>query len=81
MLTDVEGVVSDDKKVIEEVTKEDITSMIEQNIISGGMIPKVNTCLKAVENGVSAAVIVDGRVKHAILLELFTEHGAGTLIR
>ena len=81
MLTDVEGVVSDDKKVIEEVTKEDITSMIEQNIISGGMIPKVNTCIKAVENGVSAAVIVDGRVKHAILLELFTEHGAGTLIR
>ena len=45
------------------------------------MIPKINTCIDAVENGVSAAVIVDGRVKHAVLLELFTEHGAGTLIR
>jgi acetylglutamate kinase len=55
--------------------------MIEKGIISGGMIPKVNTCINALEKGVSASVIVDGRVKHAILLELFTQHGAGTLIR
>ena len=53
--------------------------MIEKGIISGGMIPKVNTCINALEKGVSASVIVDGRVKHAILLELFTQHGAGTV--
>jgi len=69
------------KNIIAELSKDEATDLINNDIISGGMIPKINTCIDAVENGVSAAVIVDGRVKHAVLLELFTEHGAGTLIR
>ena len=81
ILTDVQGVLDDDDKIIEEISKEEALAMIEKGIISGGMIPKVNTCINALEKGVSASVIVDGRVKHAILLELFTQHGAGTLIR
>ena len=71
----------DDDNIIEEISKEEALTMIEKGIISGGMNPKVNTCINALEKGVSASVIVDGRVKHAILLELFTQHGAGTLIR
>ena len=67
--------------VIEELTEDEALKLIADEIIAGGMIPKINTCIDAVEKGVSAAVIVDGRVKHAVLLELFTEHGAGTLIR
>ena len=81
ILTDVQGVLDGDDKIIEEISKEEALTMIEKGIISGGMIPKVNTCINALEKGVSASVIVDGRVKHAILLELFTQHGAGTLIR
>ena len=81
ILTDVQGVLDDDDDIIEEISKEEALTMIEKGIISGGMIPKVNTCINALEKGVSASVIVDGRVKHAILLELFTQHGAGTLIR
>ena len=81
ILTDVQGVLDDDDKIIEEISKEEALTMIEKGIISVGMIPKVNTCINALEKGVSASVIVDGRVKHAILLELFTQHGAGTLIR
>ena len=81
ILTDVQGVLDDDDDIIEEISKEEALAMIEKGIISGGMIPKVNTCINALEKGVSASVIVDGRVKHAILLELFTQHGAGTLIR
>ena len=81
ILTDVQGVLDDDDDIIEEISKEEALVMIEKGIISGGMIPKVNTCINALEKGVSASVIVDGRVKHAILLELFTQHGAGTLIR
>ena len=81
ILTDVQGVLDDDDNIIEEISKEEALTMIEKGIISGGMIPKINTCINALEKGVSASVIVDGRVKHAILLELFTQHGAGTLIR
>jgi len=81
ILTDVQGVLDDDDNIIEEISKEEALTMIKKGIISGGMIPKVNTCINALEKGVSASVIVDGRVKHAILLELFTQHGAGTLIR
>ena len=81
VLTDVEGVKDDQKNVIAELSKSEAKNLINHDIISGGMIPKIKTCIDAVENGVSAAVIVDGRVKHAVLLELFTEHGAGTLIR
>ena len=80
LLTDVPGVLDADKRLISELTAGEARRLIAQGTISGGMIPKVETCLAAVEGGVEAAVIVDGRVPHAILLELFTE-GAGTLIR
>ena len=81
ILTDVKGVLDSNQNLIEEVNEEKIAKMIESGEVSGGMIPKINTCLKSVKEGVDAAVIVDGRVKHAVLLELFTDHGAGTLIR
>ena len=80
LLTDVDGVLDADKRLITELTADEARRLIAAGTISGGMIPKVETCLAAVEGGVEAAVIVDGRVPHAILLELFTE-GAGTLIR
>ena len=81
MLTDVAGVLDDTGRLIKEMTVERARTLIQSGTISGGMIPKVETCLDAVEQGVEAAVIVDGRVPHAVLLELFTPHGAGTLIR
>ncbi|MFA7429277.1 MAG: acetylglutamate kinase [Rhodospirillaceae bacterium] len=81
MLTDVPGVLDKTKTRIEEMTVEDARRMMSDGTISGGMIPKVETCLHAVERGVEAAVIMDGRVPHAILLEIFTPHGAGTLLR
>jgi acetylglutamate kinase len=80
LLTDVPGVLDAKKRLIPELTAAQARRLIADGTISGGMIPKVETCLDAVEGGVDAAVIVDGRVPHAILLELFTE-GAGTLIR
>ena len=80
LLTDVPGVPDAEKRLIAELTAGEARRLIADGTISGGMIPKVETCLAAVEGGVEAAVIVDGRVPHAILLELFTE-GAGTLIR
>ena len=81
MLTDVPGVLDDTGRLIKEMTVERAKTLIQAGTISGGMIPKVETCLEAVEQGVEAAVIVDGRVPHAVLLELFTPSGAGTLIR
>jgi len=81
MLTDVPGVLDDTGRLIKEMTVERAKTLIQSGTISGGMIPKVETCLDAVDQGVEAAVIVDGRVPHAVLLELFTPHGAGTLIR
>lgn len=81
MLTDVAGVLSDTKQLMPEITVERARTLIQAGTISGGMIPKVETCVRSVENGVDAAVILDGRVPHAVLLELFTPHGAGTLIR
>lgn len=81
MLTDVQGVLDDTGRLIKEMTVERAKTLIQSGTISGGMIPKVETCLEAVDQGVEAAVIVDGRVPHAVLLELFTPHGAGTLIR
>ncbi|MGC2857028.1 acetylglutamate kinase [Novispirillum sp. DQ9] len=81
MLTDVPGVLDKDKNRIAEMTVEDARRLMGDGTISGGMIPKVETCLHAVERGVEAAVIMDGRVPHAILLEIFTPHGAGTLLR
>ena len=80
LLTDVEGVLDAGKTLIPELSAADARRMIADGTISGGMIPKVETCLDAVDQGVEAAVILDGRVPHAILLELFTA-GAGTLIR
>ena len=80
LLTDVEGVLDQDKKLIPRLSVREARALIADGTISGGMIPKVETCLEAVDGGVDAAVIVDGRVPHAILLELFTEHGFGTQI-
>ena len=80
LLTDVPGVLDAKKKLVHELTVAEAKAMISSGTISGGMIPKVETCIEAVEGGVEAAVIIDGRAEHAILLELFAE-GAGTLIR
>ncbi|MCW8862856.1 MAG: acetylglutamate kinase [Rhodospirillales bacterium] len=81
MLTDVSGVKDRDGNLIPEMTAEHARDLIADGTIHGGMIPKVETCLKAVDEGAEGAVIIDGRVPHAVLLEIFTEHGAGTLIR
>ncbi len=81
MLTDVPGVLGQDGKLIPEMTVAEVKAGIEAGWISGGMIPKVETCIYAVERGVKGAVILDGRVPHAVLRELFTEGGAGTLIK
>jgi len=81
LMTDVEGVLDKKKKVISEINSKIAMQMINEKIIDGGMIPKVNTCLDAVNNGVTGVVIVDGRKPHSILFELFSDKGAGTLIR
>lgn len=81
MLTDVPGVLDQNGKLISELTAEEARKGIASGMISGGMIPKVETCLQAVQAGAKAAVIVNGRVPHACLLELFTRAGSGTLIR
>ena len=80
LMTDVEGVKDKTGKVISELDAKQAQRLIKDKIISGGMIPKVETCLNALDNGTHAAVIVDGRKPHALLLEIFTQHGAGTLI-
>jgi acetylglutamate kinase len=80
LLTDVEGVLDQDKKLISRLTAREARALMENGTISGGMIPKIQTAIAAVESGVNAAVILDGRIPHVLLLELFTEHGAGTLI-
>jgi acetylglutamate kinase len=81
MLTDVPGVLDNDKKLIPELTVADVQARIADGTITGGMIPKVENCVEAVKLGVKGAVILDGRVPHACLLELFTEGGTGTIIR
>ncbi len=81
MLTDVAGVLDKKGDLMTNMSARNAQLLIKNETISGGMIPKIETCLKAVENGVEAAVIMDGRVPHALLLEIFTEHGAGTMIR
>src|SRR5690242_5294474 len=80
LLTDVEGVLDGDGKLIPKLSIADARRLIADGTISGGMIPKIETAIEAVEGGVKAAVILDGRIPHVLLLELFTEHGAGTLI-
>lgn len=81
LLTDVMGVLDKDKKLMTDLTPRQIDALREDGTISGGMIPKLETCVDAVEGGVDAAVILDGRVPHAMLIEIFTKRGAGTLIR
>jgi acetylglutamate kinase len=80
LLTDVEGVLDQEKKLIPRLTVREARVLIADGTISGGMIPKIQTAIDAVEGGVHAAVVLDGRIPHVLLLELFTEHGAGTLI-
>jgi acetylglutamate kinase len=81
LLTDVAGVFDKSKKLIKELTADEARRLIANGTISGGMIPKVETCIDTLERGVEAVVILDGKVPHAVLLELFTELGAGTLFR
>jgi acetylglutamate kinase len=81
LLTDVAGVLDKSKSLIRELSADDARRLIADGTISGGMIPKVETCLYALEQGVEGVVILDGRVPHAVLLELLTDHGAGTLMR
>ena len=80
LLTDVEGVLDSDKKLISNISVTKAESMINDKIITGGMIPKIKTCLETVASGVKAAVIIDGRSPHAILREIFTTGGSGTMI-
>src|SRR5262245_3722978 len=80
LLTDVEGVLDKSKSLIRELSANDARRLIADGTISGGMIPKVETCLYALDAGVEGVVILDGRVPHAVLLELLTDHGAGTLM-
>ena len=80
MLTDVPGVLDDEKELIPELTVSQVEAGIASGMISGGMIPKVENCIAAVRGGVKGATILDGRVEHACLLELFTEGGVGTMI-
>jgi acetylglutamate kinase len=81
LLTDVTGVLDKNKQLLTDLTPRQIDALREDGTISGGMIPKLETCVDAVEGGVDAAVILDGRVPHAMLIEIFTKRGAGTLIR
>ena len=80
LLTDVAGVMDDDKKVLTDVTVADAKALITNGVAKGGMIPKLQTAIDAVEDGVKAVVILDGRRAHGLIVELFTDHGAGTLI-
>jgi acetylglutamate kinase len=73
-------VLDKDKKLIDELTVAEARALIADGTISGGMIPKVETCIEAIERGVEGVVILNGKAPHAVLLELFTHHGAGTLI-
>ena len=81
LMTNVEGVLNKEKKLIEEISSSEILEMINNETITEGMIPKINTCLDAVNNDVTGVGIIDGRKKHSILFELFSDKGAGTLIR
>ncbi len=81
LMTNVEGVLNKEKKLIEEISSIEILKMIDDKTITEGMIPKINTCLNAVNNGVTAVGIIDGRKQHSILFEIFSDKGSGTLIR
>ena len=81
LMTDVEGVLDKSKNLISEINSSIANEMLENKTIAGGMIPKIKTCLDAVNNGVTGVVIVDGRKQHSILFEIFSDKGAGTLIK
>ena len=80
MLTDVPGVLDENKQIISQLTSKEAKQIIRKGFITGGMIPKVETCIQALDNGVDAAHILDGKLPHVLLLEIFTEHGTGTMI-
>jgi acetylglutamate kinase len=80
LLTDVAGVLDRERNLISQLTIEEARLLIKNGTISGGMIPKIEGCIEVVEAGVEAVVIIDGRVPHCVLLELFTAHGVGTLL-
>ena len=80
-MTNVEGVYDKEKKLIPEIDVAQAMKMIDDETIVSGMIPKINTCIDAVKNGVKGVVIIDGRKPHSILYEIFSDKGAGTLIR
>jgi len=81
LLTDVEGVLDKDNELIHDLSVDEVRAVVSDGTVSGGMIPKLETCADAVERGVDAAVILDGRVAHGMLLEIFTERGIGTLVK
>ena len=81
LMTNVEGVLNKNSKLINEISSLEITDMIKDRTITEGMIPKINTCLDAINNGVTAVAIIDGRKKHSVLFEIFSDKGSGTLIR
>ena len=81
LMTDMEGVIDRNNKLVSEITPDVVKKMINEEVIKGGMIPKINTCIDAINNGVRGVVIIDGRKPHSILFELFSDKGAGTLIR
>jgi acetylglutamate kinase len=81
LLSDVEGVLDGNGELVRQMTVDDAKKLIADGVATGGMIPKLETCIAALDNGVEAAVILDGRTPHVLLMELFTEHGAGTLIQ
>ena len=81
LMTNVKGVLDKEKNLIEEISSSEILDMIKDGTITEGMIPKINTCLDSINNGVTAVGIIDGREKHSILFEIFSDKGSGTLIR
>ena len=81
LITDVEGVLDKNEKLIPEINSNEAEKLINDQTIHGGMIPKIKTCIDAINNGVRGVVIIDGRRRHSILFELFSDQGAGTLIR
>jgi len=81
LMTNVQGVLDKEKKLIEEISSSEVLNMIKDETITEGMIPKINTCLDAINNGVTAVGIIDGRKPHSILFEIFSDKGSGTLIR
>ena len=81
LMTNVEGVLDKNNKLIQEISSSKILEMIENQTITAGMIPKINTCLDAVNNGVTAVAIIDGRKQYSVLFEIFSDKGSGTLIR